>query len=125
MSTVGYLQGVDPLLLTRLAARGFGTLPVSNGFDNHGKFINAITERDGIDVIIGHLHKVLRTQHQGFLVEDILEACLGCSIPVLIIVPEEDHAAARRLLGRVSDRVTLVATQGLFEVVMSHLTAAM
>jgi hypothetical protein len=108
MPTVGYLDGVDPLMLTRLAVRGVGTLPVSNGFDNHGKFINAITERDAIDLVVGHLHKLLRTQRQGFLVEDLLDSCYSCQIPILVIAPREDHDRARQLLGRANDRLILV-----------------
>lgn len=122
MATVGYLQGVDPLLLTRFAVRGIGTLPISNGFDNHGKFINAITERDGIDLIVGHLHKVLRTQRQGFLVEDILQACLDCDIPVLVIVPQADHVAAQSLLGKIGDCVDLVAPDQVYQECMSRLS---
>jgi len=121
MATVGYLQGVDPLLLTRLAVRGIGTLPISNGFDNHGKFINAITERDGIDLVIGYLHKVLRTQRQGFLVEDLLESCLDCNVPVLIIVPEADEAAARHLLGKAGERVILVSPEHVYQECMARL----
>jgi hypothetical protein len=121
MATIGYLQGVDPLLLTRLAVRGIGTLPISNGFDNHGKFINAITERDEIDLVVGHLHKVLRTQRQGFLVEDLLQSCLGCGVPVLIIVPEADKPAARRLLGDAGEHVALVSPEHVYEACMSHL----
>ena len=122
MATVGYLQGVDPLLLTRLAVRGVGTLPISNGFDNHGKFINAITERDGIDLVIGYLHKVLRTQRQGFLVEDLLESCLGCDIPVLIIVPEADRSAARHLLGKAGERVVLCSPDHVYQECRSRLS---
>ena len=66
MVTVGYLEGTDPVMLSRLAAGGVGTLPLSNGVDNHGKFINAITERDEIDLVVGPLHKIMHTQHQGF-----------------------------------------------------------
>jgi hypothetical protein len=121
MATVGYLQGIDPLVLTRLAIQGVGTLPVGNGFDNHGKFINAITERDEIDVVVGHLHKFLRTQHHGFFPEDILESCHNCHIPILVIVPEQDHIAALRLLGRVSDLVTLVDPSRLYEQILKRL----
>ncbi len=108
MPTVGYLDGVDPLMLTRLAVRGVGTLPVSNGFDNHGKFINAITERDAIDLVVGHLHKLLRTQRQGFLVEDLLDSCYHCQIPILVIVPREEHDRARQLLGQTEERLILI-----------------
>ena len=121
MATVGYLQGVDPLLLTWLAVRGVGTLPISNGFDNHGKFINAITERDGVTLVLGYLHKVLRTQHQGFLVEDILESCFLCSVPVLIIVQREDHDAARERLAGAGERVVLVAPEDVHMEVTSRL----
>ena len=124
MATVGYLEGVDPLLLTRLAVQGIGTLPISNGFDNHGKFINSITERDGIDVIVGYLHKVLRTQRQGFLVEDILQSCFDCTIPILIIVPQEDHEAARELLGPASQYVVLVSPGRVHEEMMARLPPA-
>ena len=95
MATVGYLEGTDPLVLTRLAVRGVGTLPVSNGFDNHGKFITSISERDNVDVVIGYLHKVTRTQRQGFYPHDLLQPCLDRGIAVVIVVPEEDHVAAR------------------------------
>jgi hypothetical protein len=115
---------VDPVLLTRLAVRGIGTLPISNGFDNHGKFINAITERDEIDLVVGHLHKVLRTQRQGFLVEDILQACLGCGIPVLVIVPAENHSMARSLLGKAGDSVFLVTPDHVYQECMSRLSLA-
>ncbi|HUT20524.1 MAG TPA: hypothetical protein VM366_15315 [Anaerolineae bacterium] len=121
MPTVGYLEGVDPLVLTRLAVHGVGTLPVSNGFDSHGKFINAITERDAIDLIVGYLHKLLRTQRQGFLVEDLLDACYNCQIPILAIVPREDQERARQLLGPANGRLTLIEPQELYDQVVHHL----
>lgn len=123
MATVGYLQGVDALLLTRLAVQGVGTMPISNGFDNHGKFINSITERDGISLVIGHLHKVLRTQRQGYPVEDILEACFACGIPVLIVVPSADQDAAERILGEVAERVVLVSPDRLYDETVARLAA--
>ena len=124
MATIGYLQGVDPLVLTRLAILGVGTLPISNGFDNHGKFINAITERDGIDIIIGHLHKILRTQRQGFYAEDILQACFDCRLLIVVIVPQADHEAARRLLGTVGNMVILVDPDHLYDEVVGRLDLA-
>jgi hypothetical protein len=122
MPTIGYLEGVDPLILTRLSVRGTGTLPIGNGFDNHGKFITNITERDRIDVVIGHLHKILRTQHQGFLPLDLLQSCLDCQIPILIIVPQQDQPAARQMLGEVSDKITLVDPEQVYNE-LTHLLA--
>ena len=108
MATVGYLEGTDPLVLTRLAARGVGTLPVSNGIDNHGKFITNISERDEIDVIVGYLHKITRTQQQGFFPRDLLQPCLDSGIPVLIVVPEADQLAAGQVLGLLGQEIEFV-----------------
>ena len=91
MATVGYLEGTDPLVLTRLVVRGVGTLPVSNGFDNHGKFITSISERDSVDLIVAYLHKVMHTQREGFRPHDLLRPCLDDGIAVVIVVPEEDQ----------------------------------
>ena len=121
MATVGYLEGVDPLVLTRLAVRGVGTLPVSNGFDNHGKFITSISERDEIDVIVGYLHKIMRTQRQGFFPQDLLQSCLDCHVPILILVPEGDQPAARRVLGQVAEAVTLVDPAHLYQEILEVL----
>jgi hypothetical protein len=115
MATIGYLEGTDPLVLTRLAARGVGTLPVSNGADNHGKFMATISERDSIDLVVGYLHKILRTDQQGFYPRDLLQPSLDCGIPVLIVVPEADQAAARQALGPVSESITLVDPGTLYE----------
>lgn len=121
MPTVGYLEGVDSLILTRLAVHGVGTLPVSNGFDNHGKFINAITERDEIDLVVGYLHKLLRTQRQGFLAEDLLDACYNCQIPILVLVPREHQERARELLGAAKERVTMIEPGELYEQIARRL----
>jgi hypothetical protein len=115
MATIGYLEGMDPLVLTRLAARGAGTLPLSNGADNHGKFLAAISERDGVDLVVGYLHKIMRTDQQGFYPRDLLQPCLDLGIPVLVVVPEADQAAARSALGPVSESIALVDPATLYE----------
>jgi hypothetical protein len=115
MATVGYLGGTDPLVLTRLAVRGVGTYPLSNGIDNHGKFITSMSRRDGIDVVVGYLHKLARTQRQGFHPRDLLQPCLDIGVPVLIIVPDAEQALARQLLGAVSDSVELVDPEHVYD----------
>jgi hypothetical protein len=115
MATIGYLEGTDPLVLTRLAARGVGTLPLGNGVDNHGKFVTTISERDRIDLVVGYLHKVMRTERQGFFTRDLLQSCIGYSIPVLIIVPEVDQSIARQVLGPVSESIRLVDPNALYD----------
>jgi hypothetical protein len=122
MATVGYLEGFDPLLLTRLSVEGVGTLPVSNGFDNHGKFINNLSERDGVTLIVGYLHKFLGTQRQGFFVEDLLLACRECTIPILVVVPQESHPIAQAALDKVRDLVTLVDPGDVYDKIVQLLS---
>ena len=121
MATVGYLEGTDPLVLTRLASRGVGTLPLSNGFDNHGKFITSVSGRDDLDVVVGYLHKLTRTQKQGFYPRDLLQSCLDCGITVMIVVPAADHALARQVLGAVGDATMLIDPGGLFDSIAQKL----
>lgn len=121
MATVGYLGGTDPLVLTRLAARGVGTLPLSNGVDNHGKFITSVSGRDGIDLIVGYLHKLARTQKQGFHPRDLLQPCLDFGITVLVVVPTGDQALARQILGPISEATKLVDPGQLYDVIAQEL----
>jgi len=118
MAIVGYLEGTDPLVLTKLAARGIDTLPLSNGFDNHGKYVNHLTRQDGISVVIGYLHKVLPTPSVTLTPRDLLFACITHEIPVLLIAEKSDHAEARRVLAEVADRVQLVDPSDLYQVVL-------
>jgi hypothetical protein len=115
MPTIGYMEGTDPLTLTRLSASGIGTMPISNGFDNHGKFINNLSERDQVALLVGYLHKFLATQQQGFFVEDLLQACRESHIQVLVLAPETDHPLARRALATVSDIIALIEPSRLFD----------
>ena len=115
MSIVGYLEGTNPVVLTRLSARGVGTLPVGNGIDNHGKFLATISERDEIDLVVGYLHKIMRTPQQGFLTQDLLQTCLEYHIPVLVIGPEAENAMARPAIGPVSASDTLVEPSALYD----------
>ena len=36
---VGYFEGTDSTLLTALVCDGYDTVPISNGFDNHGMHV--------------------------------------------------------------------------------------
>ncbi len=114
MATVGYLEGTDPAVLSKLAATGVGTLPLSNGFDAHGKYINHLTKQDGVTVVVGYLHKVLPYNGAPVTPQALLFACMTHGIPVLIVADKSLHAAARRQLGEVGERVTLVDPGDLY-----------
>ena len=59
MKIIGYMLGTDPEVLTQLLLEGYETLPLSNGYDNHGKYITHLTTEDHISLIVGYLHKFL------------------------------------------------------------------
>jgi hypothetical protein len=118
MAIVAYLEGTDPLILTRLAAAGIGTIPVSNGFDEHGKYVNHLTSADSVSVVVGYLHKVIPTSVMTLTPRDLLFACVTLSIPVLLIAEESDHQKAKKLLGNMADHARLVDPGELYETVL-------
>jgi len=118
MATVGYLEGTDPLLLTRLAVQGIGTLPLSNGFDLHGKYINHLTRQDGVSVVVGYLHKVLPTPGMTITPHDLLFACMTHGIPVLLVAEKAAHEQACRLLGEAAGYVRLVDPAELYAAIL-------
>ncbi len=120
MTTAGYLEGADPLTLTRLNLQGIGTLPLGNGFDGHGKYIGHLTKADGIRVVISYLHKILPTGELKVAPRDFLFACNTHGIDVLLVVPEEGHAKANELLGEIAEWVTLVAPEKLYDEVVKR-----
>lgn len=122
MANVGYLEGTDPLVLTQLAARGIGTVPISNGFDGHGKYINHLVPADHIAVVIGYLHKLLPVPERFMKPKDLLFSCMTHGIPVLLIVPKADQEAARNVLGEARDYVELVEPAELYQAVIQKIS---
>jgi hypothetical protein len=117
MSRVGYFEGTDPLLLTKLAAEGVETLPVANTWDGHGKFVNHLSKGE-VNVVVGYLHKIipaepLRTSSLPLMLDSMLSACKAHEIPVLLIVPATLHDKAKKILGNVGANIQIVAPEGL------------
>ena len=108
MAIVGYLEGTDSVLLTRLACRGIETLPISNGADSHGKVIGILTPDDNVSVVVGYLHKLVPVAGVALTPKNLLQACMVYNIKVLIMVPEEEHETAGKILSSVADFVEYV-----------------
>lgn len=115
MGTVGYMEGTDPLILTRLNLEGIGTLPLGNGFDGHGKYVGHLTRQDDVSLVITYLHKVLPTVDMTIDAKDFLVACRTHKIPVLVIAPADKHDRAREMLGDIASHVTMVAPDEVYE----------
>lgn len=99
---IGYFEGTDSELLTRLISRGHDTLPLGNGIDNYGLYVGDITEKDGIDVVIGYLHKAMTNKGEKITAEDVLSACTELEIPVLLMIPAEEIRNLKKRLGSLS-----------------------
>ena len=106
--TVGYFEGTDSKLLTELICHGCDTIPISNGFDNHGRHIRSIHEGSRFDLLIAYLHKLYAPSGSGTTYQDVFHVCGVYEMPILIEVPDEFHAQAREKLAELPDFVTLV-----------------
>jgi len=113
MATVGYLEGTDSTILTRLAVSGIDTLPLSNGVDGHGKYVNHLSKGE-VDVVVGYAHKLTPAAGITTSPKDMLFTCRIQNIPVLVVAPGEAHDAAKKVLGEATYKA-VVAPENLFD----------
>jgi len=99
MKKIGYMDGTDPLLLSKLAAAGVETAPLGNGYDNAGRYLGYINPADGIDAVVGYFHKFLPLEGSNVCASDLLKPCAIHSVPVFVIIPKEDAAHAKEIMG--------------------------
>jgi hypothetical protein len=97
MKIIGYMLGTDPEVLTQLLLKGYETLPLSNGYDNHGKYITHLTTEDHISLIVGYLHKFFPLASQ-FTITELLKSARVNKIPIVFVVPEDLHDEADKLV---------------------------
>jgi hypothetical protein len=115
MATIGYFEGTDPLVLTKLVLNGIETTPVSNGYDNHGRYVMHMTRQDTIAAVVGYLHKVMASLGVPLGPHDFVTACHTQGIPLILIVPRRDQENARRLLGEAAEWAALVDPEEVFD----------
>ena len=101
MKTVGYFDGTDSMLLTKLAANGHSTFPLGNEWDGHGKIAMNL-EPGEVDLIISYLHKLLPPKDaiKGPIPSpvNLLFRAKTYNIPVFVVVPTELHKKSKNLL---------------------------
>lgn len=106
--SVGYFEGTDPQLLTGLICIGCDTIPVSNGFDNHGRHIRSVHEGSRFDLLIAYLHKIFAPSGAVTTYQDIFHVCRIYEMPLLLEVPQGQQEDAVQILGELPEFVTLV-----------------
>lgn len=98
MKVVGYMEGTNSELLTNLMLEGYETLPLANGWDNHGKYIAHVNRTDNLALVVGYLHKFMPVSKEFKIGEDILSSLKAYRIPAVFIVPKAKHDKAKKLL---------------------------
>ncbi len=116
MKTVGYFDGTDSNLLSKLAASGYCTLPIGNEWDNHGKTASHL-EPGEVHLIITYLHKLLPAREVVKkaipIPMDLLYPAKAYHIPVLVVVPEGFQKKAEKVLGEVVEFIEIIAPDKL------------
>lgn len=99
---IGYFDGTDSALLTGLVCEGYDTLPVSNGFDNHGLNVRIVNNENRVDVLVGYLHKIYSpegsTPAGAVTYQDVFHVCRTFDIPLVLQVDGDLHDKARALM---------------------------
>jgi hypothetical protein len=125
--TIGYFEGTDSRILTNLVCDGHLTLPVSNGYDSHGRHVRLINEEKRYDLLIGYLHKIFSPSNLDLnytSYQDIFHVCRTYRVPLLLEVPAELHEKARALFDEVPDIVQFVDPADTIAVAKRILAAA-
>lgn len=120
MKIVGYMEGTNPDVLTKLLLEGYETIPLSNGFDNHGKFVTQVTTQDHISLIVGYLHKFIPVA-PDYSLTDILVSVKVHKIPVIFIVPKEMHERADKIIAGNGMKYKLADPSDLPKVILDTL----
>ena len=98
---VGYFDGTDSALLTDLVCDGYDTLPISNGFDNHGMHVRIINNENRVDVLVAYVHKIYSpegsTPPGAVTYQDVFHVCRTFNIPLVLEVDADLHDKARAL----------------------------
>ena len=124
MKTVGYFDGTDSTLLTKLAANGFCTVPLGNEWDGHGKIATHL-EPGEVDIIIAYLHKLLPPKDEEKrpvpTPVNLLYRAKSYEVPVFVVVQKELQKKAKKLLGEAAGFVKFVTPEDLDTEVCNNL----
>ena len=120
MKVLGYLEGTDSNMLTSVVLEGYETLPLSNGWDNHGKHLTLLNPADNVSLVVGSLHKFLRLSDMSIF-SAMLATVKAYDIPVAFIVPKESHGKAAKLITDKDLRYKFVDPADLTKTVLADL----
>ena len=114
------MEGTESELLTRLTVAGHDTLPLSNGWDNHGREVSLLTPHDNVSLIVGYLHKFLNVPNKR-LTESMLSSVKIYKIPVIFIAPKDIQAKAKKLISKLGIKHSFVESTEAYNAVIKAL----
>ena len=99
--TIGYFEGTDAAVLTDLVCEGHDTLPISNGYDNHGMHVRIINNENRVDVLVAYVHKIYAPDESipagAVSYQDVFHVCRTFDIPLVLEVDTNLQDKARAL----------------------------
>jgi len=120
MKVIGYLEGTDPQVLTSIVVEGYETLPLSNGWDNHGKHLTLLNPSDSVSVVVGNLHKFVRLEDKSIF-SAMLATVKAYEIPVIFVCPGDKHEKAKSLINDDNLKFKLVDPADLRDAILAEL----
>lgn len=122
---VGYFEGVGTPLLAELVCDGYDTIPISNGYDNHGMNVRIINNENHVDVLVGCIHKIFAPEDSvsagGVTYQDIFHVCRTFEVPLLLGVSRHLHEKAKALFPGAPDVVHFIDPNDMLETVTGFL----
>ena len=119
--SVGYFEGTGSPLLAELVCDCYDTIPISNGFDNHGMNVRIINNENRVDVLVGYLHKIYSpagmTPSGVVTYQDVFHVCRTFDIPLVLVVDRDLHDKASALFVNAPPCVKLVDPSEILKVV--------
>lgn len=116
--SVGYLSGTDSATLSQLTAAGVITIPLSNGWDNHGKYVGMLTVADNIGAIVGYFHKFIGPPEAESHPTELLQRTRIHKIPVVVVCPANVMTQAKELLGDNGKKLRWATPEQVYHQVM-------
>lgn len=120
MKVVGYFEGTDPNVLTRVVLEGYETLPLSNGWDNHGKHLTLLNHSDNVAVVVGSLHKFVRMSDMSIF-NAMVSTVKSYKIPIIFVVPKDMHDKAAKVINDSELKYKFVDPDDLAKTILADL----
>jgi hypothetical protein len=103
-----------------VVVEGYETLPLSNGWDNHGKHLTLLNPADNISLVVGSFHKFIRLEDMSIF-SAMLATVKAYDIQVIFVAPKDLHAKATKMIADKELKYRFVDPADLADTVLADL----